>query len=168
MSDNTKRQSTLESEVEMNMTPMIDVTFQLLIFFLVTLQFRKLENKLDAHLPTDTGSMAAPSTMPEEKADVALRRRGDRTLVSWGGQALAGRDFDAACRELGKRLTAFHERFPEAKARLEAGPGVRHGDAVRALDAIHAAGFEVVVFGGVEAVRNAADVRRITDSLSTR
>ena len=46
----------VETSVRMNMTPMIDVTFQLLIFFIVTLNFRTLEKKLDYRLPTDFGT----------------------------------------------------------------------------------------------------------------
>ena len=42
--------------VELEMTPMIDVTFLLLIFFIVTLNFRTLEGRLDANLPKENGS----------------------------------------------------------------------------------------------------------------
>ena len=37
------------------MTPMIDVTFLLLIFFMCTLKFKILEGKLGAYLPKDVG-----------------------------------------------------------------------------------------------------------------
>ena len=37
-----------EDKCEMEMTPMIDVTFLLLIFFLCTLKFKLLEGKLQA------------------------------------------------------------------------------------------------------------------------
>ncbi|MEL6716433.1 MAG: biopolymer transporter ExbD, partial [Planctomycetota bacterium] len=36
---------------ELEMTPMIDVTFLLLIFFMCTLKFKVLEGKLGAYLP---------------------------------------------------------------------------------------------------------------------
>ncbi|MDF1837417.1 MAG: biopolymer transporter ExbD, partial [Planctomycetota bacterium] len=39
----------------MDMTPMIDVTFLLLIFFMCTLKFKVLEGKLTAYLPKDVG-----------------------------------------------------------------------------------------------------------------
>ena len=39
----------------MDMTPMIDVTFLLLIFFMCTLKFKTLEGKLAAYLPKDVG-----------------------------------------------------------------------------------------------------------------
>jgi len=40
---------------ELEMTPMIDVTFLLLIFFMCTLKFKTLEGKLAAYLPKDVG-----------------------------------------------------------------------------------------------------------------
>jgi biopolymer transport protein ExbD len=58
-------------EVKPDMTPMIDVTFLLLIFFIVTLKFRVLEGRLDAALPKDRG--AASSKVDEiEKVDILI------------------------------------------------------------------------------------------------
>jgi len=42
-------------EVEMDMTPMIDVSFQLLIFFILTLNFPVQEGNLNTFLPKDRG-----------------------------------------------------------------------------------------------------------------
>jgi biopolymer transport protein ExbD len=42
-------------EVPSDMTPMIDVVFQLLIFFMVATKFKTLEGKLLAYLPKDKG-----------------------------------------------------------------------------------------------------------------
>ena len=44
---------------QLNMTPMIDVVFQLLIFFMLTMQFKEIEGKLLSQLPKDKG--LAPS-----------------------------------------------------------------------------------------------------------
>ena len=52
-------------EVKTDMTPMIDVTFLLLIFFIVTLKFKILEGRLDAALPKDRGT----STSEAEEID---------------------------------------------------------------------------------------------------
>ena len=38
-----------------DMNPMIDIVFQLLIFFLVTMKFKTLDMKIDAFLPTNRG-----------------------------------------------------------------------------------------------------------------
>jgi biopolymer transport protein ExbD len=47
----------------LNMTPMIDVVFQLLIFFMLTMQFKEVEGKLLSQLPKQYGpadSIAVP------------------------------------------------------------------------------------------------------------
>lgn len=61
-------------EVEMEMTPMIDVTFLLLIFFMVTLKFKILEGKLSAYLPKDVG-VNSTEAEPIEKVEVLIRVR---------------------------------------------------------------------------------------------
>ena len=43
------------AEVAADLTPMIDVTFLLLIFFLCSIQFKVLEGKLSTYLPKDVG-----------------------------------------------------------------------------------------------------------------
>ena len=45
----------IDDECELQMTPMIDVVFLLLIFFLCTIKFKTLEGKLAAYLPKDVG-----------------------------------------------------------------------------------------------------------------
>ena len=59
MSRRTKAKDRIE-ELEIDLTPMIDVTFQLLIFFICTLKFKTLEGKLETELPKDVGVNAAP------------------------------------------------------------------------------------------------------------
>ena len=50
-----KRISAEEILVELNMTPMIDCVFQLLIFFMTCTKFHTFEGKLLAYLPKDKG-----------------------------------------------------------------------------------------------------------------
>jgi len=49
-----KKKKEGETTAEMNLTPMIDVTFLLLVFFLVQ-KWREPEGKLNAYLPKDKG-----------------------------------------------------------------------------------------------------------------
>jgi biopolymer transport protein ExbD len=46
-----------EENIEMNMTPMIDCIFQLILFFLVTSSFIKLEQDLSINLPIQSREM---------------------------------------------------------------------------------------------------------------
>ncbi len=38
---------------ELNLTPMIDVVFQLIVFFLITLKFTTLDQRIESMLPKD-------------------------------------------------------------------------------------------------------------------
>ena len=58
-------------EHDMEMTPMIDVVFLLLIFFLCTLKFKTLEGKLSAFLPKDVG-VNTTEAEPIEKVEILL------------------------------------------------------------------------------------------------
>jgi biopolymer transport protein ExbD len=51
----------------LNMTPMIDVVFQLLIFFMLSMNFKETEGKLVSQLPKDKGLAPTSVTQPELK-----------------------------------------------------------------------------------------------------
>ena len=61
-----------EEESKLEMTPMIDVTFLLLIFFMCTIKFKTLEGKLEAFLPKDVGVNASDAP-PKEKIDIVIK-----------------------------------------------------------------------------------------------
>ncbi|MCH7890992.1 MAG: biopolymer transporter ExbD [Gemmatimonadetes bacterium] len=58
-------------EAEIDLTPMIDVVFLLLIFFMCTLKFKTLEGKLAAYLPKDVGVNTSEAE-PKEKVEIRL------------------------------------------------------------------------------------------------
>jgi hypothetical protein len=63
-------------ETEMNMTPMIDIVFQLIIFFLLSLKFKTIDRRIDSQLPKDRGLAPTPATPPEfTKIKVKLFRK---------------------------------------------------------------------------------------------
>jgi biopolymer transport protein ExbD len=57
-----RRSSDGPSPLKIEMTPMIDVVFQLLIFFMCATKFKTMEGRLDAFLPKDTGNAPGPQT----------------------------------------------------------------------------------------------------------
>lgn len=67
-------------EVKPDMTPMIDVVFLLLIFFIVTLKFKTLEGRLDAALPKDVGVNQSEAE-EIEKIDLLIRVIKDGQLL---------------------------------------------------------------------------------------
>ena len=62
-----KQNKRVIEESELDMTPMIDIVFQLLIFFLLSAKFIALEGQLSSYLPKDRGLQAAFSKIePDE------------------------------------------------------------------------------------------------------
>lgn len=59
------RGDTSEASMEINMTPMIDVIFQLIIFFMCSIHFKSLEGKLYSYLPKDKGMAMTAVTDPQ-------------------------------------------------------------------------------------------------------
>ena len=49
----------------LNLTPMIDVVFQLIIFFMCAMKFKTLEKKIEAYLPKDRGMAKTPERIEE-------------------------------------------------------------------------------------------------------
>jgi len=52
-------------DTELNMTPMIDIVFQLIIFFLLSLKFKTVDQRIDAMLP-DRGMAPTPDFQAAE------------------------------------------------------------------------------------------------------
>jgi biopolymer transport protein ExbD len=55
-SQRSKEEVFLEEEPRLTMTPMIDVVFQLLIFFMLACRFKSEEGRLENHLPKGYGT----------------------------------------------------------------------------------------------------------------
>ena len=162
------------TDMEMDMTPMIDVTFLLLIFFMCTLKFKVLEGKLGAYLPKDVG-VNPQDAEPKEKVDIRLdvvtvgnKMRYDnesRQAVRYT-QADADADlrffFDDSrvirytvgpkrftdLADVTKALQTIIAREPDKEATIDPRTGVTNKDVVEALDAVMFAGYESVTFKG--------------------
>jgi biopolymer transport protein ExbD len=83
-------------ETEIDMTPMIDIVFQLLIFFIVCTKIKKDEGSLTAYLPTDEGSAAAPPPPEQEFQEVNIglkkipnKAKGGESLVDNGNDTVS-------------------------------------------------------------------------------
>jgi biopolymer transport protein ExbD len=60
-----RKQRNQPEEVKGDMTPMIDIIFQLLIFFMLTMNFKEIEGKINSHLPKDKGLGPTVEQPPE-------------------------------------------------------------------------------------------------------
>ncbi len=166
-----------DEKIEMDMTPMIDVTFLLLIFFMCTLKFKLLEGKLTAYLPKDVGvnnSDAPPvekvqidihvidpgrKVKPRGKASDPIEPYADLTNESryvFDGRKLSytiGTQKFTDLKEVQKRLTKIKidRGEDDAPAVLQPFADCIMGDVIPVLDAAVAGKFKDITFGGAYA-----------------
>jgi biopolymer transport protein ExbD len=134
-----------------NMTPMIDVTFQLIVVFLCSMKFRTLDQKIEAFLPKDVGLSTAPASAEvETKIIVKLRRRPgeDVTSVILLENRLGAASAEGIWTTVTNRLKEFKSRDEKVKGEIDADADVPHGDVMRALDSFMAAQLTTVTFRG--------------------
>ena len=157
-----------EEKCELEMTPMIDVTFLLLIFFLCTLKFKTLEGYLASYLPKDVGKNVEKSEPPPEPIEIVVRvtEPGTRIGVVSGRQvsASSGERYEfsadralsyrvgprmcASPAEVSERLRELSALDPEREVKIDVKPGVVYGEVVPVVDGVLAAGLRDVRFVG--------------------
>jgi len=119
---NFKRQQ--REEVSVNLTPLIDIVFLLLIFFMVSTTFTQ-ESHLNIDLPE---ASAEPSQAPAKSIEIVVTATGEYQVNE---QALINQQLDtlkrAVSKMLGDRETAPVVITADAKA--------PHGAVVKAMDA---------------------------------
>jgi biopolymer transport protein ExbD len=101
--------------LEFNMTPMIDVTFLLIIFFIVSSNMAKQETQVELKLPT-----AASGDDPHDDA-----RRVTVNLTADGALLVAGETLDAEM--LGKKLAVERAKSDDLEVRLRCDRTVPYG-----------------------------------------
>jgi biopolymer transport protein ExbD len=174
-----------EGDVKMDMTPMIDVTFLIIIFFLC-LEFKTLEGKLSANLPKDVGVNTSKAP-PMEKLDIRIVC----PKGGWGKKKLTNtvyannqRRFELLGHKVywyigPKKITTIpgleKELRKQAKKKIKdpktqkmktkaitikAGPGVTYGDVTAVVDIALDAKFQEITFGGGEGTRAQQQAKR--------
>ena len=142
---------------QLNLTSMIDVIFQLLIYFVVTASFMVDEGVLTAKLPQGQAGPAAADLLPPEQILIGLTPgTTDDTLVQIergpAGSAVAYDSFEALAGDL-QRLRydpsagqAGGIYAPDNPVLIEPAPGVRWQHVVNAFNAAVAARYTNVRF----------------------
>jgi biopolymer transport protein ExbD len=136
-----------------NMTPMIDVVFQLIVVFLCSLKFRCLDQKIEAFLPKDVGLSTAPaSATVDTKLSLRLRKRPEdpSTAVILVDSRIGTTASDGIWNALVSRIKEYRDKDPKIKGEIDADSDVAHGDVIRALDCFMAANLTDVVFRGTQ------------------
>ncbi len=132
--------------VETDMTPMIDVVFQLIIFFLTTISFKALEGKLETQLPKDTGGRLATDPVNLLRAEIELfadAGKSDGFSIALNGSRIP------SLTTLRARLTELMRLSPEMKASLHPGVGINYSHVVKVVDECLKAGMLDINFAGV-------------------
>jgi biopolymer transport protein ExbD len=116
----------LQEDVRINLTPMIDVVFLLIIFFMVATTFVREEKEIDLKLP-ETTSASPLQSLPEE---VVINVMNDGRIKVAGrvvsDQALAG------------LLKEAKTRNPRQSAIIRGDRGTRYEHVVRVVGICHA------------------------------
>jgi len=130
---------TQDEEVTLELTPLIDMVFQLLIFFLLTTTFaiNVKEGGIELDLPR-AKSQQIPSM--SRHVVIAILKDG-RTVV--GGESIS----DSALRE---KLESIHEENPNTMVVVQADRNVEHWRVVHAMDLAATIGLKRLAIATVE------------------
>jgi len=135
----------LEEERKVDMTPMIDVIFLLLVYFMVTTALIKQEADLSIQLPSDTPPIATKELPSKHIIDVMT----DGTILLNGGPTgdlISAIQFTNLSVRLG-RLKATADRAKiQMIVTIQADPYSPHVQSIKVLDACAAAGVKFVSF----------------------
>lgn len=122
------RRANLATNATIDLTPMVDVVFLLIIFFMLTTTFITVESGLPVDLPEAQTSVSSPTNLPT----VTINSFGE---VFFGGAEVAETELAGLVRqalaESGQRTVV-----------LRADQGVLHGQSVRIMDILRQAGAE--------------------------
>lgn len=128
------------------MTPMIDVVFLLLVFFLTTASFQRLEKLLpssvSAKSDTTLGeSQDTPPSPPQEDIHdcvIKLKNQGDQIEYQWNGLVVA------SLQEIQERLAAILKVRADIPIIVDPEDSILAGDALRVYDTAKRAGATAV------------------------
>ena len=123
-------------DVESDLTPMIDVTFQMIIFFMIAATYT-VQKTLD--LPASEGPGPATVTMEQLERDSILVKIGPTSAVTVQDEPVAMADLE-------RRIRGARQQNRTAELVLDVDDDALHDVVVQVLDAASAAKFETVLF----------------------
>ncbi|MFT5523110.1 MAG: biopolymer transport protein ExbD [Pirellulaceae bacterium] len=144
--------SSRRSELDIKMTPMIDVVFLLLVFFVWTASFQVIEHVLPSSVSAVMGTSPVDPNEPvpeiDDFDDVVVRLVSENGRVVWrvNDQPVA----DLA--ELKRQLQTIATIKRDAPVILHPDPDVSLGDVIDVYDLSRLVGFEKVQFAASESI----------------
>lgn len=125
--------------VALDITPLIDVVFLLLIFFLVTSTFSKTE---DAEIPINLPSASSGEAISESEKIVLFITEDGSVQVKSQLNAPDGDEIEGAT--LSEKLEKLYALHPDANVLLRGDQLATHGKVIEVLDLLKASGFKSV------------------------
>jgi biopolymer transport protein ExbD len=118
-----------DNAIDIDMTPMIDCVFLLLIFFMCATKFRMPEGALSSWLPRDRGTASSQKPVMDRGCRISLQREGDQILC-WADEVtipfvrqyaqdsvgISQADFEAEYGIQGPDLGALEDQIAKRKA----------------------------------------------------
>ena len=147
-------------QVEFPVAPMLDMSFQLLAFFILTFQAPTGETRIDLYLPSAPAALVAStdansgrvrpgrSEPPDLETDLIVRASADE-LGDLDSLTLQGTEVPDA-RALGERLRRYREQLGDdpVRVRIAADDRLRYEEAARLIGACSSAGVAAVRLAG--------------------
>ena len=131
-----------EEEVAISLTPLIDVVFLLLIFFMVSTSFSK-ESQINLRLPSSNLPFEAP--LEEEMILISISEQGQYLLKR--GNDSSGKKFNGSdAVELSERLQLLASGWSDPVVIIRADRMASHQSVITALDAAQRAGLLKLTF----------------------
>jgi biopolymer transport protein ExbD len=128
-----------EENTEMQMAPMIDIVFQLIIFFMCATTFQTYESELKTNMPVDSQSL----DMSKIENVIVFIERSGRILVE-------GREYDSVgsndLPQLVTMLRNLKSFFENPPVIIQSDVDAKHQRVVDVLNACAAAGINSVTF----------------------
>jgi len=128
------REISTQQGAELELAPMIDVVFLLLIFFIVTWQFARFERDMDISVPA------------AEEAEQQDRQQGEIIVNVRDDGAIVLNGIDVSDEELLTKLKAISDAYPDQAVILRGASEANFQAIINVLDQIKKAGIWNVAF----------------------
>ncbi|MDZ4742280.1 MAG: biopolymer transporter ExbD [Verrucomicrobiota bacterium] len=134
----------LDGDVGLQIAPMVDVVFVLLLFFMASANLQQKEQELGVSLPRIPKNGAAQDTTVSLPINLDIDENG---VVFWNNLPLQNKEEDMS--ELRSRLNEIMSRYgPGQTVVITPSPMTQHGVIAKVLSTCTAAGVKNLCFGG--------------------
>ena len=134
-----RRESKLADKIAIDMTPMIDVVFQLMSFFMCTLKVVTPEGDFNVRMPMAAAAAAAPDDqqVPPVRGKLSAGADGSLASIAMNGSAVA--DFEELRRKVISLVgtdTGPNSLAEKTEVELDCDYSLKYANVVRAITAV--------------------------------